>query len=204
MGIEREECEPDQWASPMAISKMDKSRGSTNDSLFYFTAASELSGSSQESHWGLESTDGGSADEFNYICDLKTGDVAVVSKKDPQDVVIWQQPRENLDTLEAEPTCTDKLSPTRSLLDSFETQSLVVPPDKLFCRGDIPTQHIQVGIIHIQEINHSQNYSHDRRYHYGNMSLGMLYLHKHTADNCPAGRSRTAALVQTVVPSCRV
>jgi beta-galactosidase GanA len=137
MGIEREEYEPDQWASPMAISKMDKSRGSTNDLLFYFTAASELSGSTQESHWGLESTDGGSTDEFNYICDLKTGDVAVVSKKDPQDVVIWQQPGENLDTLEAEPTCTDELSPT----NLFLIRSRHNPADQMHLgsrRGSIP------------------------------------------------------------------
>jgi hypothetical protein len=129
-GIEREEYKPHQCASPMAISKMDKSRGSTDDSLFYFTAASELSGSSQESHWGLESTDGGSADEFDYICDLKTGDVAVVCKKageivamesnqDPQEVS--RQPSETTpNILESDLTCIEDLS---ALCDTFEIQS---------------------------------------------------------------------------------
>jgi hypothetical protein len=81
MEIEREKDKPDQWASPLAPSNMDESRGSTNESLFYFTAASALSTTTQESGWGLESFEEDTAKDFDYICDLETGDVAVICKE---------------------------------------------------------------------------------------------------------------------------
>lgn len=135
MEIEREEDEPDQWASPMAFSKMDESQGSTVDSLFYFTAVSELSGSSQESYWGLESTDGSTAEEFDYVCHPVTGEVAVVckqaerdainkidevvmeSKRDPREVV--EQLFETLNRLESDLIHAED----RSLRDSYEVYS---------------------------------------------------------------------------------
>jgi hypothetical protein len=62
--IERLGGETEQSASPRAHSNMNGSPGSIDDeSLFYFTAASALSMSTQESYWGLESTDGGRIEE---------------------------------------------------------------------------------------------------------------------------------------------
>jgi hypothetical protein len=63
----------------MAYSSECESKGSTDQSLFCFTAASKLSVASNDSYWGLESTNG--SDDFDYVCHPAKGEVAVVCKR---------------------------------------------------------------------------------------------------------------------------
>jgi hypothetical protein len=123
MTFEREENELDQWASPLAPTNMDESRGSADDSLFYFTAESARSMSTQESYWGLESIVVGTSEDMEDNednCNPELGDLAVMDEEDRQEMV--QQFFMLLGTPESDSTCTDVLSPARAL-DSFDVQS---------------------------------------------------------------------------------
>jgi hypothetical protein len=109
LGIEREGNEKDQWVSPTAKSSNDE-----DQSLFYFTATSILSASTQESYWGLmESIDGSTVKEYKDTCNLTSDE----SKRDHHEVV-WQL-FETINKLELELTGIEDMSS----LDSCDTQS---------------------------------------------------------------------------------
>jgi hypothetical protein len=114
MEIERVENESNLWDSPLAYQSVDESQDSTDrSSLYYFTATSTLSESSQ-SYWGMESTDGGTAvTEFEYICNIESGE-GLEEKRDPQEVAL--QILDTLNKLEMELASTDDW-------DSYETQT---------------------------------------------------------------------------------
>jgi hypothetical protein len=121
LGIERMDDNTDLWASPMAHSSMDESRASTTGSTFYFTAASKLTTSTQDSFWGLESNDGCTVDEIEDHCSFTTTGPAVENKQDHQ--IMALQLLEILDKLEMDSSWNEDNPPTRMLRDSNETQS---------------------------------------------------------------------------------
>jgi hypothetical protein len=96
-GIERVENETGQWASPIAHLSLEESQESTVRSLYYFTAASELSTSTQESFWGLDSTNDGVDEDIGNSVNL-----------------------DGTDLIEMESESIRNPSPIRALLESYE------------------------------------------------------------------------------------